>query len=89
MMSQPEMELTTVRPKMTAEHLAEMIPLGKKTSSALLTLRQRATKAMSGRHHAPVAADHFEVDEHAESKSEFVEGAEPTRRDFSGRMRQR
>lgn len=97
MMPQPEMEMTVVRPKTTAELLADTVPLGKKTNTALLTLRRSArrhrpsTAEMLGDEYAPVAGGRFDEDEdeHNDSKRKFVQGAEPERKDFSGRMRQR
>lgn len=96
MMPQPEMEKMMVQSKTTAELLADTIPLGKKTNTALLTLRRSArrdrpsTAEMLGDEYAPVAGGRFDdEEEHGDRKRKFVEGAEQDRRNFSGRLRQR
>lgn len=93
MMPQPEAEIRMMRSKTTAELLADTIPLGKKTTTALLSprrgVRHETTGELLGEDYAPVAGGRFEDDDEADTKRKYIEGAESERRDFSGRMRQR
>ncbi len=95
MMPQPEAELTIVRPKKTAELLANAVPLGRKPITALQNPHRYPvhadTAALLGEAYGPVAGKPFHLDEvdTPPPHDEFVDGAAPERKNFMARMRQR
>lgn len=96
MMPQPEAELSMVRPRPTAELLAETLPLGRKTTVSLLPprpglirRRQPTHRLLSEQYH-PLAGMHYTHEKQPSGHDEaFVEGAAPDPHNFVARMRQR